>query len=175
MGQRSDVSLTQTQISSYMLNPEKSIYSRRMNQALNILRSIASNRSNDFSGTGVVFYTDLAGLPHLQLISEREEPNVSQFDDRSIATTLTSVSTMCSPLHDGFHFVDSRSWQMTHLSQFISPPIPHDAAQRFRGTGARLIAAVLASLLPGITYVGLVSQGGQVHLFCNGVDIAEKN
>lgn len=158
-----------------MLNPEKLSYSIHMNQALNIIRSIASNRGNDFTGTGVVFYTDLTGLPHLQLISGREKPDVSQFDDCNIASALISISTICSPLHDGFHFVDSRSWQITHLSQFISPPIPHDAAQRFHGTGARLIAAVLASLLPGITYVGLVSQGGQVHLFCNGVDIAEKS
>ena len=37
------------------------------------------------------------------------------------------------------------------------------------------MAAMLASLLPGITCVGLVSQGGQVHLFYGGVDIAEEN
>ncbi|WP_081194612.1 hypothetical protein [Halomonas sp. BC1] len=144
-------------------------------QAMILLRSIASNRCRDFSGTGVIFYSDLGKLPHLQLTTGNEKPSVTQLGDHDIASALASISTMCGPFHDGFHFIDMNSWQMTHLSQFISPPIPHDAAQRFHGTGARLMAAMLASLLPGITCVGLVSQGGQVHLFYGGVDIAEEN
>jgi hypothetical protein len=158
-----------------MANRENSSSSQWIDRALALLRSIASNRGSDFSGTGVVFYCDLAGLPHLQLNSGREDPDASRFGDRDIASTLTSISTMCSPLHDGFHFIETRAWQITHLSQFISPPIPPDSVQRFDGTGARSMAAVLASLLPGIICVGLVSQGGQVHLFCGGMHIAEEN
>ncbi|QNU62785.1 hypothetical protein [Vreelandella titanicae] len=142
---------------------------------MGLLRSIASNRCSDFSGTGVIFYSDLSKLPHLQLTTGCEEPNVTKLGDHDIASALVSVSTMCGPFHDGFHFINMSSWQMTHVSQFISPPIPHDAAQRCHGTGARLMAAMLASLLPGIIFVGLVSQGGQVHLFCDGVDIAGEN
>ncbi|CAN0588056.1 unnamed protein product [Ectocarpus sp. 12 AP-2014] len=145
------------------------------NKAMGLLRSVANNRCSDFSGTGVVFYSNLAKLPHLQLATGCKQPNVTQLGDYDIASALASVSTICSPFHDGFHFIDIRSWQMTHLSQFISPPIPHDAEQRFHGTGARLMSAMLASLIPGITCAGLVSQGGQIHLFCGGVDIAEEN
>lgn len=66
-----------------------------------------------------------------------------------------------------------RHGRLTHLSQFISPPIPQDAERNFHGTGARLIAAVLASLLPGIAYVGLVAQDGKIRLYCNGIDIIQ--
>lgn len=142
---------------------------------MGLLRSIADNRCSDFCGIGLVFYSDLAKLPHLQMTTEGENPNITQFSNSDIASALTSVSTISSPFHDGFHFIDMWSWKMTHLSQFISPPIPHDAAQRFHGTGARLMSAMLASLIPGIACVGLVSQGGQVHLFCSGIDIAEEN
>tara|TARA_R110002167_G_scaffold254359_2_gene460579 strand:- start:28377 stop:28688 length:312 start_codon:yes stop_codon:yes gene_type:complete len=102
-------------------------------------------------------------------------PNLTLIGDNDIATALASISTMRGPYHDGFHFIDVSSWQITHISQFISPPIPRGAEQRFHGTGARLMAAMLASLLPGITCVGLVSRCGQVHLFYNGIDIAEEN
>jgi hypothetical protein len=158
-----------------MASPDKSTSHHPIDQALQLLKAISNHRSSDFSGVGVVFYDDLATLPHLQLTGDREEPDASRFADRDLALVLATISTMAGPLHDGFHFVEARSWRLTHLSQFISPPIPHDAAQRFHGTGARLMAAVLASLLPGIVCVGLVSNGGEIHLFSGGVDIAEEN
>ncbi|WP_369919851.1 hypothetical protein AB8E32_14740 [Marinomonas polaris] len=45
---------------------------------------------------------------------------------------------------------------------------------RFHGTGARLMSAMLASILPGIVCVGLVAQEGKIHLFHNGIDIARE-
>ncbi|MBU2886748.1 hypothetical protein KO507_13320 [Gilvimarinus agarilyticus] len=148
--------------------------SQGVDQAKDLLRSIASNRCSDFSGTGVVFYSDLAKLPHLQMGTGRENLKVAKCGGCDIASALISVSSKRSPYHDGFHFIDMWSWRVTHVSQFIAPPIPDDAAQRIHGSGARLMSAMLASLLSGITYVGLVSQGGQVHLFCGGIDIADE-
>lgn len=151
---------------------EKSTTLARIDQAVLLLRSITIHRSSDFSGVGVVFYEDLARLPHLQLMSARERPDASEFANPNLGALLASISTLSGPLHDGFHFVEARSWRLTHLSQFISPPIPHDAWLRFHGTGARLMAAILASVIPGITCVGLVSQGGEIHLFRGGVNIS---
>ncbi|WP_263568697.1 hypothetical protein [Paucibacter sp. DJ2R-2] len=98
-----------------------------------------------------------------------------QFAEVDLAEALSRISVMSSPLHDGFHFVEAHSWRLTHLAQFISPPIPDDATQRFQGTGARLMAALLASLLPGIECVGLVSHSGEIHLFSRGIDAAKKD
>lgn len=158
-----------------MAEPICLISSCQLDQALHLLKAIVERKGNDFSGVGVVFYDDIAALPHLQLTNETEDPCAAHFKDWSLATALAAISTMRSPLHDGFHFVETRSWQLSHISQFISPPIPADAALRFRGSGARLMAAVLASLLPGITCVGLVSHSGEIYLFRGGVDLAKEN
>ncbi len=155
-------------------SPDAAASSSHVTRAEQVLRAIASDRGKNFSGVGVVFYERLTLLPHLQLTNNSENPDAGLFAGRELAEALSSVSSMASPLHDGFHFVDVASWKLTHLSQFISPPIPDAAAQHCHGTGARLMAALLASLLPGIACVGLVSQAGDVHLFTNGVDAAEQ-
>ena len=132
-------------------------------------------RGRDFSGIGLVFYEDLAYLPHLQLTDGYVDSDPRRLVEVDLAIALSSISVMSSPLHDGFHFVDVRRWQLTHLSQFISPPIPSDATQRFHGNGARLMAALLTSLLPGIACVGLVTHGGEIHLFSHGNDTTQKD
>jgi hypothetical protein len=143
-------------------------------RAVQVLRAIAHLRDQNFSGVGLVFYERLAHLPHLQLTDSTINADPERFAGVDLAIALSSISTMSCPLHDGFHFVDIHRWQLTHLSQFISPPIPSDAAQRFHGTGARLMAALLTSMLPGIVCVGLVSQGGEVQLFNHGNDVTLK-
>ena len=156
-------------------NPDTAANAISIGKAEQVLRAIACLRNQDFSGIGVVFYEHLADLPHLQLTDSFLMADSRRFAEVDLAIVLSSISVMSSPLHDGFHFVDARSWQLTHLSQFISPPIPTDAVQRFHGTGARLMAALLTSLLPGIVGVGLVSQGGDIHLFSHGNDFAQKD
>lgn len=153
-------------------NPDAASNTSSVERAEQVLRAVAHLRGEDFSGVGVVFYERLAQLPHLQLTDSSMEADPDQFAKVDLAEALSRMSVMSSPLHDGFHFVEARTWRLTHLSQFISPPIPDDAAQRFQGTGARLMAALLASLLPGIECVGLVSHSGEVHLFTRGIDAA---
>lgn len=154
-------------------NPDTTANS--IGRAEKVLRTIACLRDQDFSGVGLVFYEHLTHLPHLQLTDSSVKADLGRFAEVDLAIALSSISVMSSPLHDGFHFVEARNWQLTHLSQFISPPIPSDAAQRFHGTGARLMAALLTSLLPGIVCVGLVSNGGEIHLFSHGNDAAQKD
>jgi hypothetical protein len=145
------------------------------NQVLGLLRTISFNRRNDFSGTGIIFYEDLVNLPHLQLSVVEDDSKITPIDSSDIATKLGSISTIHGPYHDGFHFIDIDDWQISHLSQYISPPIPQNAEKQFHGTGARLMSAMLASILPGIICVGLVSQEGSIHLFCSGNDIYREN
>ncbi|WP_152996312.1 hypothetical protein [Pseudomonas aeruginosa] len=157
--------------SKNMANPNLN-YCSEINQALSLLKSISKNRESDFSGTGLIFYSDLSELPFLQLENESIKPNAAIFSDCEIDSAICQISKPKDPLHDGFHFIDIETWKITHVSQFISPPIPNDAAQRFRGTGSRLMSAYLASLITGIKCAGIVSQAGKVHLFHTGADIA---
>lgn len=143
-------------------------------RANQILRTIADLRSQDFSGVGIVFYEFLDELPHVQLVDGSEEVAHWRSAGTGLSAALSNISISTSSLHDGFHFVHVSSWQLTHVSQFISPPIPRNASQRFHGTGARLMAAVLASLLPGVACVGIVSHRGGIHLFRDGCEAAQK-
>jgi hypothetical protein len=157
------------------INPDAAVKANAISRAEQILRAVADLRSKDFAGVGVVFYECLAQLPHLRLTNGSVQADPGRFVDVDLASALSSLSAIGSPLHDGFHFVDVRSWHLTHLSQFISPPIPHNAEQQLHGAGARLMAALLASLQPGIVCAGLVSMGGGVHLFSRGNDATQKN
>lgn len=140
-----------------------------------VLRGIARRRDQNFSGVGLVFYDRLLHLPHLQLSNSYVHADPDKLSEDDLAIALSCISVTSNPLHDGFHFINARRWQITHLSQFISPPIPPDAAHRFHGTGARLMAALLTSILPGIECVGLVSQGGSIQLFRHGNNIYKKD
>ena len=156
-------------------NPDATVKANVISRAEQVLRAVADLRSKDFAGVGVVFYECLDQLPHLQLINGSIKADPGLFADVDLASALSSLSAIGSPLHDGFHFVDASSWHLTHLSQFISPPIPHNAEQQLHGAGARFMAALLASLQPGIVCVGLVSMGGEVHLFSNGNNATYKD
>ncbi|WP_313605361.1 hypothetical protein [Comamonas jiangduensis] len=156
-------------------NPNAAVKANAISRAEQVLGAVADLRSEDFTGVGVVFYECLVQLPHLQLSNGFVKADPGRFVDVDLASALSSLSVARNPLHDGFHFVDARSWHLTHLSQFISPPIPHNAEQKLHGAGARLMAALLASLQPGIVCAGLVSQGGEVHLFSRGNYATQKN
>lgn len=155
-------------------NPDAAVNANAISRAEQVLRAVADLRSKNFAGVGVVFYECLAQLPHMQLTNGAMKADPERFADVDLVSALSSLSAIGSPLHDGFHFVDARSWHLTHLSQFISPPIPHNAEQHFHGAGARLMAALLASLQPGILCAGLVSMGGEVHLFSCGNNATQK-
>ncbi|MDO3382394.1 hypothetical protein [Gilvimarinus algae] len=163
-----------TKKSVYAVLDNPAIRSQINNQVLDLLATIASNRREDFSGAGLLFYGDLSKLPHLQMSLGPGGLPKSQIRGYDIASIVTSLSRTLTPLHDGFHFIDVQSWKITHISQFISPPIPHDAASKFNGAGARFMSAALASILPGIVCVGLVSRQGKIHLLCNGTDVCNE-
>lgn len=156
-------------------NSDAIVKANVISRAEQVLRAVADLRSKDFAGVGVVFYECLDQLPHLQLTNGSIKADPGLFADVDLTSALSSLSAIGSPLHDGFHFVDARSWHLTHLSQFISPPIPHNAEQKLHGAGARFMAALLASLQPGIVCVGLVSMVGEVHLFSHGNNATQKD
>lgn len=134
------------------------------------LARIAAELSPTFTGTGVVFYDDLSGLPHLQLSGgphlQIPPPEIFKGD---LAQTLQCIAQQESPWHDGFHFVEAADFRLTHIAQFVSPPIPVDLVKVVTGNGARFMTALLSSLVPGIACVGLVSHEGQASLFQHGV------
>lgn len=135
-----------------------------------ILSAVAQRRPESFAGVGLIFYRDLAALPHLQLRGSPECPALPVRGLLAIAETVAAVSAQSSPWHDGFHFIDIEEEMLTHLSQFLSPPIPSypRAFDAKLPTGARQATALLASSTSGIACTGLVSVAGDVAIYENG-------
>ncbi|MBI5269679.1 MAG: hypothetical protein HY856_08390 [Burkholderiales bacterium] len=123
-----------------------------------MVRHAAAKLAGDFAGLGVVFYYSLAALPHLQL----EVVGDGRFDLpvvglEAIGELLARTARRSSPWHDGFHLVHAGSGALTHLCQFIAPPLPGAADAAPRAGGARHMTALLASKVAGVAAVGLLT------------------
>lgn len=142
---------------------------------IEVLRLVASDLRPDFVGLGVVFYTDLNRLPFLQLAADLPLPTLPVVGGRDIARHLVEVSRLRSRWHDGFHFVDREKECLTHLAQFVSPPLPKAGGFVPPLTGARLMSAALATLVEGISHVGIISSRRELLLFSGGQCVLSEN
>ena len=91
----------------------------------------------------------------------------------AIALMLANVSDQASLWHDGFHLIDMSSQSLTHISQFIAPPL-NSLLQLLenRPNGARQMTALLTSMIPGIAYVGVLSTSAEIVVYENGTVLA---
>jgi hypothetical protein len=126
--------------------------------AIQLLRHAAPRLASDFAGLGIVFYDSLVALPHLQLeVSSDERFSLPVKGLEPIHEVLVKTARRSSPWHDGFHFVHTSSASLTHLCQFIAPPLPDPSAVPPRASGARHMTALLASKVAGIAAIGLLT------------------
>ena len=134
------------------------LHSSKSFSALHLLRHTAPKLPSDFAGLGIVLYDSLMALPHLQLEVEGDERfdlPVQGLD--LISDVLTRTARLSSSWHDGFHFVHAGSASLTHLCQFIAPPLPRVSDAAPRASGARHMTALLASRVTGIVAIGLLT------------------
>jgi hypothetical protein len=138
--------------------------------ALTLLKLIKSLRKEQFTGLGIVFYNELKFLPIAALGSTatpRPHLPVSQID--TIARTLIDLSDLQSPWHDGFHLINGNSQALTHISQFLAPPLDYLLYDNSpRPSGARLMSAMLSSMVIGIDCVGVLNTPGEIIIYKNG-------
>jgi hypothetical protein len=126
--------------------------------ALQLLRHAVPKLASDFAGLGIVFYDSLAALPYLQLeICGGERFELPVVGLEPISELLARTGRRSSPWHDGFHFVHAGSGSLTHLCQFIAPPLPGATDAAPRASGARHMTALLASKVAGIAAIGLLT------------------
>ena len=133
---------------------------------LQLLRHAAPRLASDFPGLGIVFYDSLAALPHLQLeVSGNEYFELPVEGLEPICDVLARTARRSSLWHDGFHFVCAGSASLTHLCQFIAPPLPDPSAGTPRASGARHMTALLASSVTGIAAIGLLTHEREVSIY----------
>lgn len=126
--------------------------------ALQLLRNTAPRLASDFAGLGIVFYDSLVALPHLQLeVGGDERFDLPVFGSESISEVFARTARQSSAWHDGFHFVCAGRPTLTHLCQFIAPPLPRVTDAPPQASGARHMTALLASNVTGIAAIGLLT------------------
>lgn len=138
--------------------------------ALQLLRQVAPRLANDFAGLGIVFYDSLTALPYLPLEvggDERFELPVTGLE--AICEVIVCTARLSSQWHDGFHFIHADSASLTHLCQFIAPPLPDLPATPARASGARHMTALLASRVAGVTAIGLLTHEREVSVYEGGL------
>lgn len=137
--------------------------------ALQLLRNTAPRLASDFAGLGIVFYNSLAALPHLQLgVSGDERFDLPVLGLDSICEVFARTARQSSAWHDGFHFVCAGTTTLTHMCQFIAPPLPGVADAAPRASGARHMTALLASKVAGIAAVGLLTHERAASIYESG-------
>ena len=174
---------------NYMNRSTPKIYStlvfNKLSQVISVTKSLESqisdslieicrNSSKEFTGLGIVFYKSLNNLPYLSLHEKKLSFDLC-FSD--LIKTLLKISEYSSPYHDGFHFIDIQTMEITHVSQYISPSVEliNDLNLEFIiPCGAREMTAFLTSKINGILYVGLISSDKIIKIFKNGIDIYEQ-
>lgn len=130
------------------------------------LASIQNNVGSDFSGIGVVVCDVADDLPIHPLRTVSTIPSAG-----NLVSQLSSVSSIHSTFHDGFHIV-STDWRLLKVAQYFSPPIVATAEIDWsRQFGGRYLAALFGSALPNVKATGIASNGFGLALFQDGKEI----
>lgn len=139
--------------------------------ALKLLTATHSCRSADFSGVGVVLYTPPLDLPAVPLGGwASPRPELPVIGEAAISEALARLSAQGSAWHDGFHFIDSSTHALTHVSQFLAPSL-EDVIKNAPGelpTGARQLSALLASRSRCVLCVGLLTADQYITIYQEG-------
>lgn len=122
----------------------------------------------DFSGLGIVLCRRGHALPYAALREAAPPELEGVLGADQIATVLSALAGVCSPWHDGFHFVDVSDVRLTHVAQYISPPIPPRMGLCSFMGGARHMSAALASRIDGVVMVGVLTSKGEISMYVEG-------
>ena len=125
---------------------------------------------DNFEGIGVAIY-DLACLDDLPVVPLRDtqaatKENLPISNINEIVSSLIKYSRTESPFHDGFSLI-SKTGQLTHISQYFSPPIKKYLILDYL-YGGRYRAAQYGSCIPGVIACGVLSKNYGPTFFVKG-------
>ncbi|MEQ5127753.1 hypothetical protein ABN225_13235 [Providencia alcalifaciens] len=134
---------------------------------------LTTQRPDNFMGLGIILYTTTEGLPVVPLGSRLDsERNLPISNTSNVVNALASLATRESTMHDGFHLIEAKSGDLTHIAQFVSPPLSVALANPSANwpQGARQMTALLISTLPQVEVAAVISAEGSVQLFEDGIE-----
>ena len=136
-----------------------------------LLEDINLSRPSNFSGIGLLLYKkNSSQLPITSLNSQPFDIKLPIVHYDKILNTLLQVSITTSRYHDGFHLINE-DFELTHISQFVSPPIKSPLnIKLFRG-GSRYATSIYSSLLKNVIATGVLSLNYGPYVFVDGKSI----
>ena len=147
-------------------------------EVLELLQEVSARRSSAFGGLGLIFYVAPLSLPVLGLGPRASFPHsLPVFGRVAIGELLAEISDLGCSWHDGFHLVDAERQALTHVAQFVSPPLSQSVLDEGTGTpmGARQMTALLTSRLESVVCVALLSGSEDILIYKNGSIALAKN
>jgi hypothetical protein len=141
-----------------------------------LLSEIHRAAGQDFTGLGLVFYRPPMRLPAYPLGDPSMfRPRLPLTGDFPTAQVLAGISSGGSPWHDGFHLIDSSTFTLTHVCQFLSPPLALlDPPERDQlPVGARWRAAAAISKMPEVALSALIGRQGIPAIFSQGRQVLQ--
>jgi len=133
------------------------------------LLKIQKLAGNDFSGVGIILYSEMDKIPLFPLRKANFTVNHSD-----IISDILEMASYNNQHHDGFHLLSS-DFKITHTSQYFSPPIiPETEVDYSQKLGGRYMAALFGSSVEGILMTGVVTRSSGVVIFENGKKIYSK-
>lgn len=144
---------------------------------LDLLRDVGLQAPSDFSGLGVLFYSGHLKLPVLPLRASQPFSRMLPVVGRNeVVETLAQISSASSEWHDGFHLLDCDSLALTHVAQFVAPPLLHTPAGTYPQTrgGARHMTAALASLAQELCCAAMLTADGIAAIYRDGTCVREE-
>lgn len=135
-----------------------------------ILLKVEKEADDDFSGIGIILYSEINEIPVFPL-----HGNNIEVEEDELVPTLVKISKINSSYHDGFHFISS-NFKLSHTSQYFSPPIVRGirVGKARVAVGGRYMAALFGSCIPSILLTGIVTKSNGVVIFKDGVEVYSK-
>ena len=138
------------------------------NNFVKLLKKLAKDKKNRFSGLGLILYDQqyLKNIPTISLKPSILCPNGISIQSKKAINYLLEISENSHILHDGFHFFNHNGI-LTHISQFLAPPICPELVYN-ELNGSRYLTALYVSKIKGVIATGIITQGYNVYYFENG-------
>lgn len=147
------------------------MYSKMMYTPVNLLKllkEINSLKSSQFSGLGLILYKgDVNLLPISGLKKINEDIHLPLASYNLILEFLLDISQSDNKYHDGFHLLNN-NFKLTHISQYVAPPIIENMVLDSESGGSRVRTAVYSSFLNNVIASGVLSNDYGPIVFVKG-------
>ncbi len=134
-----------------------------------LLLEVSEKSKFNFSGLGILVYSDLTNLPIISLKHTDKDIHLPIKDRNEVVERLSLISSSNNKYHDGFHMLNDKL-ELTHLSQYVAATIIKDVIIK-NEFGCRYRTAIYASALPNIICSGVLSSNYPATVFQNGKEV----